>query len=88
MVGYGVDLTGAPAGVPSTENCTDVIAAPPAATAWTVVGPLIDEPSLGEVITTPGRVGVGVTCCRTVTVVPGICNCVSVTVWLGPDWAK
>ena len=33
-------------------------------------------------------VGVGVTCCRTVTVVPWIRSWVSVTLWFGPDWRK
>ena len=81
-------VTGAPNGAPSTMNCTLVTVAESATEACSVVAPDTTPPSLGLVMVTAGREITGVTCCRTFTVVPVICSCVSVTLWSGPCWAK
>ena len=88
VVAHGASVSTGPIGAPSSRYCRLVMLTVSLTEACRVTGPVSVVPATGLVSTTTGLVAAGVTCCRTVTVVPVILSCVSVTERLGPDWAK
>jgi hypothetical protein len=88
VVVHGALVSTGPTGAPSSRYWRLFTPTVSVTVDCRVTAPETVAPSTGLVRVTTGRVAAGVTCCRTVTLVPAIWSWVSVTDRLGPDWAK